>query len=77
MHGHPYDLIATIDHAMGIDPATEYHDTPQPSTQTGSTRESDCGIVLNSAGGQINVAGSEKLLLASARTIEANSCQLS
>ena len=24
---HPYDLIATVYHALGIDPATEYHDT--------------------------------------------------
>ena len=24
---HPYDLLATIYHAIGIDPATEYHDT--------------------------------------------------
>lgn len=24
---HPYDLIATIYHTLGIDPATEYHDT--------------------------------------------------
>jgi len=24
---HPYDLIATIYHALGIDPNTEYHDT--------------------------------------------------
>jgi uncharacterized protein (DUF1501 family) len=24
---HPYDLIATLYHALGIDPATEYHDT--------------------------------------------------
>ncbi len=24
---HPYDLIATVYHALGIDAATEYHDT--------------------------------------------------
>jgi uncharacterized protein (DUF1501 family) len=24
---HPYDLISTLFHALGIDPATEYHDT--------------------------------------------------
>lgn len=24
---HPYDLVATIHHALGIDPQTEYHDT--------------------------------------------------
>ena len=24
---HPYDMICTIHHALGIDPATEYHDT--------------------------------------------------
>ena len=24
---HPYDLLATIYHAIGINPVTEYHDT--------------------------------------------------
>jgi uncharacterized protein (DUF1501 family) len=24
---HPYDLVSTVYHALGIDPATEYHDT--------------------------------------------------
>jgi hypothetical protein len=24
---HPYDLLSTLFHALGIDPASEYHDT--------------------------------------------------
>ena len=35
---HPYDLVSTIYHAMGIDPGTEYHDSlnrPRRLTESG------------------------------------------
>ncbi len=37
---HPFDLLATIYHALGINPATEYHDTlnrPRRLVESGNT----------------------------------------